>query len=201
MFTGTFRTLCNPGIFRTLVYSVPWYIQSPGIFRTLLYSEPWYIQSPGIFRTLVHSENWHIQNPLIFRTLLYSDPWHIQNPGIFRALVYSEPWQTLLNIYDGAISRKCYFYNINLSSSPLFEQKYDFFNNLYSRSIWGATTVSFWYTYLLMYSSKLAYLDLITVLLYGSSPHKSRSYLTLIRLGFLIVVFSGGGQFACPFIF
>ena len=40
-----FRTLCNPGVFRTLVYS-----------ELEAYSEPWCIQNSGIFRILVHSE-------------------------------------------------------------------------------------------------------------------------------------------------
>ena len=41
-----FRTLCNPDIFRTLVYSEPeeyskpWCIQISEIFKTLAYSEP-----------------------------------------------------------------------------------------------------------------------------------------------------------------
>ena len=43
---GIFRTLCNPGIFRTLAYteqktySESWYIDNRGIFRTLVYSKP-----------------------------------------------------------------------------------------------------------------------------------------------------------------
>ena len=41
---GIFRTLCNPGIFRTLAYTEQkpelWYIQKPDIFRTLAYSKP-----------------------------------------------------------------------------------------------------------------------------------------------------------------
>ena len=41
---GIFRTLCIPGIFRTLVYTE----QKP-------YSEPWYIENRGILRTLVYS--------------------------------------------------------------------------------------------------------------------------------------------------
>ena len=44
-----FRTLCNPGLFRTLAYTE----QKP-------YSEPWYIENRDIFRTLVYSEPWHI---------------------------------------------------------------------------------------------------------------------------------------------
>ena len=48
---GIFRTLCNPGIFRTLVYtkqkacSAPWYIENHGIFRTLAYSKPCHIST------------------------------------------------------------------------------------------------------------------------------------------------------------
>ena len=37
--------------------------------------------------------------------------------------------------------------------------------------------VNFWCTYLLMYSNKLVYLKLVTVLIYGSSPSKIQSYL------------------------
>ena len=44
-------TLCNLGIFRTLVHSKPWHTENPGISRTLAYSEPLYIQITGIFRT------------------------------------------------------------------------------------------------------------------------------------------------------
>ena len=62
-YSDTFRTLCNPGIFRTPVHSEPWHIQSrrhiqnTGIFRTVAcsepatYLEPWYIQNPCVFRT------------------------------------------------------------------------------------------------------------------------------------------------------
>ena len=56
---GIFRTLCNPGIFRTLVYT-----------EQKAYCEPWYIENRGIFRTLVYSEPWHIQNPV--KHLLWS---------------------------------------------------------------------------------------------------------------------------------
>ena len=138
----------NRAIFRTLTYSEPWYIQTHGIFRTLEYSEPFYIQNPSIFRALVNSEPWYIQKHGIFRSLAYSDPLYIQNPGIFRALEYSEPWyiqssgifRALLkrwSVFTKIINGYNYFHNINLSSSPLFEQKYDFFDNLYSRSIYS----------------------------------------------------------------
>ena len=48
-----FKTLCNRGIFRAVLYPVPWHniqkqkhIQNPGIFKPLVYSEPQYIQNP-----------------------------------------------------------------------------------------------------------------------------------------------------------
>ena len=55
-YSGIFKTLCNPGIFRTVVYPESWhiqnqkYIQNPSIFTTLAYSEPTYIQKAGIFK-------------------------------------------------------------------------------------------------------------------------------------------------------
>ena len=39
-YSGIFRTLYIPGIFRTLAYSDPWYIHNPYIFNTLVYLEP-----------------------------------------------------------------------------------------------------------------------------------------------------------------
>ena len=38
-YSDIFKTLCNPGIFRTVVYPESWHIQNPGIFRTLAYSK------------------------------------------------------------------------------------------------------------------------------------------------------------------
>ena len=67
-YSGMLRTLCNPGIFRAVVYPEPRYIQkqkhiqNPGIYIR-------YNHNPGIFRTPVYSERWHIQNPR-----------HIHNP-------------------------------------------------------------------------------------------------------------------------
>ena len=55
-YSGIFKTLCNPGIFRTVVYPEPWhiqkqkYIQNLGIFAILVYSEPPQIQNAGIFK-------------------------------------------------------------------------------------------------------------------------------------------------------
>ena len=62
-YSGIFRTLCSPDIFRTLVYLDPWHIQNQkhiqnrGAFRTLAYSESWCIQNLDIFRA--PSNNYH----------------------------------------------------------------------------------------------------------------------------------------------
>ena len=83
-YSGVFRILCNPSIFRNLIYSEPLLIQNqkhnqkPFILRNLVYSEPevywehWYIQNSGIFRNLLYWKPWHIQIPVIFRTMAYS---------------------------------------------------------------------------------------------------------------------------------
>ena len=55
-YSGIFRTLCYPDIFKTVVYPEPWHIQNqkhiqnPSIFTTLVHSEPPYIQNAGIFK-------------------------------------------------------------------------------------------------------------------------------------------------------
>ena len=129
-YSGILRTLCNPSIFRILVYS-----------ESDVYAEPWYIQNRrifrirGIFRTRAYSEQWYIQNPNIFRTEAYSEPWHIQNSGIFRTLGYSEPegnsepCQTsmmehcakVVNSYIVVFANYNYFCNISVSCSLLFK--------------------------------------------------------------------------------
>ena len=53
---GIFRTICNPDIFRTLVYTEPKHMLSRDILRNVAYSELWYIQKPDIFRTLAYSK-------------------------------------------------------------------------------------------------------------------------------------------------
>ena len=83
-YSGIFRTLCNPDIFRILGNS-----ESEAYSEPEAFSEPWYIQNPGLFRTLVCSEPWYIQNqryiqdPDIFRTQTYFASYYIQNPGAF----------------------------------------------------------------------------------------------------------------------
>ena len=65
-YSSTFRTLCYPDIFKTVVCPEPWHIQNqkhiqnPAIFTTVVHSEPRYIQNAGIFNI------WGI-----FRTHLY----------------------------------------------------------------------------------------------------------------------------------
>ena len=38
-YSGSFRDLYNPSIFRTLAYSELWYVHHPGTFRALVYTE------------------------------------------------------------------------------------------------------------------------------------------------------------------
>ena len=51
-YSGTFKTLCNPGMFRTVVYPEPCHIQNQK-----------HIHNSGIFRTPVYSKRWNIQIP------------------------------------------------------------------------------------------------------------------------------------------
>ena len=44
-YSGIFRALCYPDIFKTVVYPEP------------AYSQTWYIQNPGIFRKLTYSKS------------------------------------------------------------------------------------------------------------------------------------------------
>ena len=45
-YSGIFKYLCNPEIFRTR-----------SIFRNMVYSQPWYIQNPRMFRMLLYSKS------------------------------------------------------------------------------------------------------------------------------------------------
>ena len=111
--------------------------------------------------------------------MVHSQPWYIQNP------LKHLRWSVLSKIVNGYN----YFHKISFSRSLLYE-KILFFNTGLSCipevfiwcNIWGlrepgAGGREFLYNYLLMYSNKLAYLKLITVLVYGSSPLKSQNYL------------------------
>ena len=59
-YSGIFRNLYYPEIFKTVAYPVLLHLQNQNhiqnlsIFTTLLHSEPHYIQSAGIFRALSH---------------------------------------------------------------------------------------------------------------------------------------------------
>ena len=57
-YSGIFRTLCNLGIFRTLVYSKPWHIQNPGIFRTRGYFESCQTSTMECFAKILNSYNY-----------------------------------------------------------------------------------------------------------------------------------------------
>ena len=79
-YSGIFRTMCNPGIFRIVVYPEPDIFRTRSISRIPVYPEPWYIQNPSIFKTLAYRNQKHIHNPGTFRSLVYSEHWYIQNP-------------------------------------------------------------------------------------------------------------------------
>ena len=55
-YSGIFRTLYFPNMFKTVVCPEPWHIQNqkhiqnPDIFTKLVHSEPRYIQDAGIFK-------------------------------------------------------------------------------------------------------------------------------------------------------
>ena len=91
-YSGIFKTLCNPGVFRTVVFPEPWHIQNQK-----------HILNSGIFTTLVYSELPYIQNADIFKIA-----------GIFRTLsnIYDEVFCE--NGYN-------YFRSISLSRSLLHE--------------------------------------------------------------------------------
>ena len=78
-YSGIFKTLCNSGIFRTVAYTEPWYIQNQKHIQN-----PQHIHKPGIFKKPLFSERWHIQNLR-----------HIQNP------VKHLRWSVLQKIVNG----------------------------------------------------------------------------------------------------
>ena len=74
-YSGIFRTLYNPGIFRTLAYSEleacsePWRIQNPGVLTTLEYSEPCQTSSMKRFANIINGYN-YFRNISLSRSLL-----------------------------------------------------------------------------------------------------------------------------------
>ena len=102
------RTLCNPGIFRTLVYSKPEEYWEPSQASTLniflyirryTYDEVFYSET---FATTTYLDFWYIQNPSTFRTqdiryresLIYTSPSILRTRGIWWAVFHG----TLCNI-------------------------------------------------------------------------------------------------------
>ena len=160
---GTFRhnqtyrgiIQAHSGIFRTSRY--------PDTFKTVVCQEPWHIQNQK-----------HIQNPGVFATLLHSEPRYIQNAGIFKI------WGTLrlrwsANYFHGYN----YFHKLKLFSQSLLSwNKYLEVVSpkvvMLCKKLWRAREVETGFLiYLSIYSNKLVYLQLITVLVYRSSPSKS----------------------------
>ena len=155
---GTFRNIqAYSELCVTLTYLKPWYIQNPnrGIFRTIY-------RTRSIFRTLAYSQLWYIQNPGTFRTLAYSkseaysEP--CQAPTMKRFLrvvngynyfiiTFSKlaPFPTLWNKYLEVVSTEAVSYSMQKTMAREGIGDHEFL------------------IFLLIYSSKLAYLQLITV--------------------------------------
>ena len=86
------------------------------------------------------------------------------------------------NLVSGVHNKLFFLLRSYESQIKSFESAIKSFEVQKSKKIWrlrGPEAVNFLYLYLRMYSNKLAYLQLITVLVYGSSPSKSheQSYL------------------------
>ena len=124
---------------------------------TPTYLEPCYIWIRGIFRTRS-----------ICRTLTYSEPCQISTMQHFAKIV---------NAYN-------YFHNISFSCSLLYEKNVNFYHAglIFTTELFIWCKISMWpegtsgcefLISLFLISSKLAYLQITTVLTYGSSPLKS----------------------------
>ena len=152
---GTFRhNQAYPGIIQA--YSKP--------CVTLAYLEPQSIQNHDIYK---------LRN--IFRTLVYSELWHIQTQGLFRHL--RRQTSTMKHFRKIAENSGKQLRNISLPRSLLHE--ITIMRQLLQRQLCkkamardGGGDIEF-FTYLLIHSNKLTYLQLITVLVYGNSSPKS----------------------------
>ena len=124
------------------------------------------------------SEPRHIHSPAIFRPPLYSQRWHIQNLRHIQNTVAHQRWS--VNYFHGYK----YFHKFQLFSQilPRWNKYLDVVCPeviMLSKKLWreGAGDRDFFYiyiyTYLLIYWNKLAYLQLITVLVYRNNPPKS----------------------------
>ena len=173
------------------------------LFRHIqAYSEPCIslAQNHNTSRTLTYLFQKHIQNPGIFTTLIYSEPWYIENAGIFkiRGILITLSTSTMkrfakvVNGYKICITYN-YFRSISLLRSLLQGLSIMTFLNtglistpvvlIPCKRLWHARGVGIreFLIDLLIYSNKSVYLQLITVLVQGSSPPKSheQDYLNL----------------------
>ena len=135
----------------------------------MVFPEPWHIQN--------HNQ---IQNPSIFTTLVYSEPSHIQNAGVFEAYprhiqnpVKHQWWSVLRKQLTAIIIFANYNYFCSVSLITAFSiswNKYDEVVTLKVAILCKKTIVREgtrdreFLIYPLIYSNKLAYLQLISVL-------------------------------------
>ena len=114
--------------------------------------EPWHIQNQK-----------HIQNPGIFRTSVHWKLWHIHNPRLIQT-------STMWNIYDEAFSEKNEQKILSQYKFAAFSTSWNKYHEVVTPEAAGGLEILI---YLLIHSIKLAYLQLITVLVYGNSSPKS----------------------------
>ena len=93
-YVGIFRTLCNPNIFGTLVYSKPWHIQNQrytensDIFRTEVYSEPWDNQNPRQTQNPVKDLWRSIAQKLLTAIVVFTNYNSFCNMSLSRSLLF-----------------------------------------------------------------------------------------------------------------
>ena len=87
-YSGILGILCNPSIFRTMVYSKRWHIQNPDIFRTKVYSEPWDTQNLTQIQNLAKHLRWSIVQKLLTAIVVFANYNHFCNISFSSSLLF-----------------------------------------------------------------------------------------------------------------
>ena len=135
-----------------------WHIKNRGISRTPTYSKPetysvpWYIQTPGILKTLAYSKPKAYSDIYDVKHLRWSVLWKqlTENNSQYKLAAFSTSWNKYHEVVTPEIIILC-------KKTMALEAARD-----------GEILI-----YLLIYSNRLAYSHLTTVLVYRNSPPKS----------------------------
>ena len=108
------KTLCNTGIFRTVLYPEPWHIQNQ-LYIQNAYSQPWYIENPDKLRTLAYSKSEAYSEPYQTSTMLRFEKtfygynyFHKLIMNTFMKLaVFSTPWDKYLEVVSPKVVILC----------------------------------------------------------------------------------------------